>query len=89
MLKTSDKVTVNWLKVSADQIWESKIIPKDWKRQIVIPIHKNDSKPLSQNYRGISLTRRVFGREVQTDCKIWSTGREPHVDSTFQKNQSA
>ena len=55
MLKIDDEVTVNWLKVIADQIWESEVIPKDWKCQIVIPIHNNGSKSLSQNYRGISL----------------------------------
>ena len=31
MLKIGDEVTVNWLKVIADQIRESEVIPKDWK----------------------------------------------------------
>ena len=66
-LKIGDEVTVNWLKVIADQIWESEVIPKDWKCQIVIPIHKNGSKSLCQNYRGIALlcvASKVFGRAV-------------------------
>ena len=68
MLKIGDEVTVNWLKVIADLIWESKVIPKDWKCQIVIPIHKNGSKSLCQNYRGISLlcvASKVFGLAEQ------------------------
>ena len=67
MLKIDDEVTVNWLKVIADQIWESEVIPKDWKCQIVIQIHKNGSKSLCQNYRGISLlcvASKVFGRAL-------------------------
>ena len=67
MLKIGDEVTFNWLKVIAGQIWESEVIPKNYKCQIVIPIHKNGPKSLCQNYRGISLlcvASKVFGRAV-------------------------
>ena len=80
MLKIGDEVSVNWLKVIADQIWESEVIPKDWKCQIVIPIHKNGSKSLCQNYRGIFLlcvASKVFGRAVLNRLQDKSTEGEP------------
>ena len=37
------------------QIWEDEIFPLDWKRAIIVPIHKKKDKLDCNNYRGISL----------------------------------
>ena len=67
LLKIGAETTANWLKVIFDAIWDSDIIPKDWHRQIIIPIYKNGSRSLCQSYRGISLLRetsKIFSRAI-------------------------
>ena len=67
MLQIGAEVTASWLKVITDSIWETETIPKDWQRQIIIPIHKKGSVSLCQNYRRISLlcvASKIFGRAV-------------------------
>jgi len=58
------------------QIWEDGEIPEDWRKGIVVPIHKKGDPGLPSNYRGISLLctaykiyaeliRRRLEREVE------------------------
>jgi len=35
--------------------WETEEVPRDWRRSIIIPIHKKQDKLDCSNYRGISL----------------------------------
>ena len=37
------------------RVWDTETIPNDWKRAIIIPIHKKKDKMVCDNYRGISL----------------------------------
>ena len=37
------------------EIWEDEIFPADWKRALIVPIHKKKDKLDCNNYRGISL----------------------------------
>ena len=65
MLKAGTEVSVGWLKVISDKIWETETIPKDWKSQVIVPIHKHCSRSRCENYRGIALlyvANKVFGR---------------------------
>ena len=67
MLQIGAEVMASWLKVITDSIWKTETIPKDWQRQIIIPIHKKGSVSLYQNYRRISflcVASKVFGRAV-------------------------
>ena len=36
-------------------VWETEEVPRDWRRSIVIPIHKKQDKLDCSNYRGITL----------------------------------
>ena len=56
MLKIGDEVTVNWLKVIADQIWESEVISKDWKYQILIPQASKTIKIIATTTTAIATT---------------------------------
>ena len=38
-----------------NKIWEGDEVPIDWKRAVIIPIHKKKNKLDCNNYRGISL----------------------------------
>ena len=67
MLKTGAEVSVDCLKVISDKIWETETIPKDWKNQVLVPIHKHGSRSRCENYRVIALlcvANKVFGRAV-------------------------
>ena len=37
------------------KIWVEEQLPEEWKRSVIIPIHKKKDKHLCDNYRGISL----------------------------------
>jgi len=46
-------------------IWEEEQIPSDWKRAIIVPIHKKKDKMECNNYRGVSLlchSSKIFSR---------------------------
>ena len=67
MLKAGAEVTVEWLEVIMEKIWETESIPRDWTNQIIIPIHKHGSRSRCENYRGISLlcvASKIFGKAV-------------------------
>ena len=67
LLKAGAEVSVDWLKVFSEKIWETETIPKDWKNQVIVPIHKQGSRSRCENYRGIALlcvANKVFGKAV-------------------------
>ena len=57
-------------------IWDEEVVPKDWVRQVVVPIHKKGSKLVCDNYRGISL-QRVPGKVL---CKVLQRRLSTKVD---------
>ena len=41
-------------------IWNKEELPEDWKKLIVVPIHKKGDKTYCNNYRGISLLPTTY-----------------------------
>ena len=77
--KIGNEVTVEWIKVLADKIWETESIPRDWKTQVIVPLLKTGQKSLCNNYRGISLlcvVSKVFTKALSKriqkllDCQL-------------------
>ena len=67
MLKAGAEVSVDWLKMISDKIWETETISKDWKNQVIVPINKQGFRSQCKNYRGIALlcvANKIFGRAV-------------------------
>ena len=60
------------------------MVPKDWVRQVVVPIHKKGSKLLCDNYRGISLLS-VPGKVM---CKVLQNRLSTKVDEYLMESQS-
>ena len=55
LLKAGGEVTVKWLQRIYSMVWRTGVVPRDWRRAVIVPIHKKGSKKLCKNYRGISL----------------------------------
>ena len=65
-------------------IWDEEVVPKEWVRQVVVPIHKKGSKLLCDNYRGISLLS-VPGKVM---CKVLQNRLSTKVDEYLMESQS-
>lgn len=42
------------------EIWERKEMPKEWNREIIVPLHKKDDQLQCDNYRGITLLNVTY-----------------------------
>ena len=55
LLKAGGEVTVKWLQEIYSMVWRTDVVPRDWRRAVIVPIHKKGSRKLCKNYRGVSL----------------------------------
>ena len=72
MLSLGGEVTIRWLKSIFDTIWATESVPEDWRSQILVPLHKKDSCPSCDNYRGIALLSvpgKVFAKAILNRLK--------------------
>ena len=49
MLKAGE-VTVQWLTAIFNEVWRTGVTPKEWRRAIIIPVHKKGSRRVCKNY---------------------------------------
>jgi hypothetical protein len=64
-------------------LWEHESILKDWKRQILVPLHKKGSRNVCDNYRGIallSIPSKVFATAILNRLK-------PRAEMLLRENQ--
>ena len=54
LLKAGGRVTVKWLQEIYSMVWRTGVVPRDWRRAIIVPIHDKGSKKLCKNYRGLA-----------------------------------
>ena len=40
VLKLGSMESVKWMKALADRIWAEEAIPEDWRKQLIVPLHK-------------------------------------------------
>ena len=59
------------------------MVPKDWVKQVVVPIHKKGSKLCCDNHRGISLLS-VPGKGL---CKVLQRRLSTKVDEYLMESQ--
>ena len=48
-------VVAEWLHKVIELTWEKGKVAEDWKKAVIVPLHKKGSKMVCSNYRGISL----------------------------------
>ena len=82
MLKAGGEVEVEWLHRVVNRAWKSGMVPDDWRKALVVPVHKKGSKLHCKNCRGISLLSipgKVYANAnaVEAHCSvtdgIWGT----------------
>ena len=91
MLKAGDSVVVKWLHRIVNIAWATGEVPEDWKRAVIIPLHKKGSKAMCSNYRGISLLSvpgKVYARIVDNRVKQKTEGMILEVQGGFRKGRS-
>ena len=83
ILKLGGTESVHWLKTIADGIWRTEVVPSEWTKQRLIPIHKKGSHTTCDNYRGItllSIPSKIFSRAILN----WL---QPCTDLFLRQNQ--
>ena len=55
MLKAGGRAVAEWLQAIINLMWTKEEVPADWKKAVIVPIHKKGNKMLCSNYRGIRL----------------------------------
>ena len=49
------EVMIDWLLEILQEVWRTKQLPSEWKKLILVPVHKKKDRKVCDNYRGISL----------------------------------
>jgi len=62
-------------------IWRKGMIPKDWRKSIIVPLYKREDKEKVGNYRGISLLCTVY--------KIYAEVLRNRLESEAEEKDSA
>ena len=60
LLKHGGTCLTNAVHVLLLKIWNDEVIPEDWRKSIICPIHKKGDKLKCENYRGISLVCTAY-----------------------------
>lgn len=68
MLKKGGPIITKWMKEIVQQAWNTEQIPKDWEKNIIVPIHKKGDTTNRDNYRAICLSSvalKIYTRIVE------------------------
>lgn len=63
-----------WLPIICNEAWEKEIIPKDWKNNLILPIHNKGRHTKSENYREIclfSVGYKFYTRIIEITKKVY------------------
>ena len=55
MLKAGGSAVAEWLHTIINPIWTTGEVPAEWKKVVIVPIHKKGNKMICSNYRRINL----------------------------------
>ena len=90
-LRLGGAVTVRWLKTLFDYIWSYEVVPADWRKQVIIPVHKKGSRADCDNYRGIallSIPSKVFAKVILNRLKPWAEAHLRESQCGFRSGRS-
>ena len=91
MLKAGGEVTVRWMHSIVTVAWKAGSVPEDWRKALVIPVHKKGSKMQCTNYRGISLLSipgKVYARILDYKVRDITEAKVLEEQGAFRKKRS-
>jgi hypothetical protein len=60
MIQAGSKILLSAIHKLTNSVWNKEEFPVQWKKSIIVPIHKKGDKTDCNNYRGISLLSTSF-----------------------------
>ena len=91
MLKAGGEVVVEWLHRIMNRAWMSSMVPDDWRKALVVPVHKKGSKVQCKNYRGISLLSipgKVYAKILDKRMRDITEEKILEEQGAFRKRRS-
>ena len=91
MLKAGRTVVVKWLHRIMSLAWENGQVPEDWRRAVIVPVHKKGSKVKCENYRGISLLSipsKAYARILDERIRSVTESKVLEAQGGFRKGRS-
>lgn len=75
------------------QIWKKGNLPDDWKKSVIVPLHKRGKQDEANNYRGISLlcmAYKIYTEVIRSKLEmgVEENGLLPDFQSGFRKRKS-
>ena len=55
LLKNGGDAMIDWLLEILQEVWKTKQVPSEWKKAVLVPLHKKKDRKTCDNYRSISL----------------------------------
>ena len=83
LLKYGGKDVIEWIFELLTEIWRERKVPNDWKKSVLVPLHKKKDQTVCDNYRGISLLS-VPGKVF---CLVLLNRLEHIIDPQLQETQ--
>ena len=90
LLKAGGEVSVKWLQEIYNMVWRTGVVPRDWRRAVIVPIHKKGSRKLCKNYRGISLLSipgKVFASILNNRVRMVTEDKVMEEQAGFRRGR--
>ena len=84
MLKAGGRTIITWVYRVVLSVWRSERVPEDWRKAVIVPLHKKNDQSICENWRGISLLS-VAGKVF---TNILLTRLVSITDSKISENQA-
>ena len=83
ILRLGAESVVQLLKHLADRVWCEEAVPKVWKKSLLVPLHKEGTRTVCDNYRGISL----LSIPSKVICRTILNRVKPRVELQLRESQ--
>ena len=92
MVKTGGEPAVRWMTELCRMEWRCGKVPAEWRKAIIVPLHKKGSKLDCQNYRGIrllSVPGKVYAKTLNERVKRIISGRIMELQGGSEREEAA
>ena len=91
MIKAGGEMAVRWMHSIVNVAWKAGSVPEDWRKFLVIPVHKKGSKVQCTNCCGISLLSipgKVYARILDNKVRGITEAKILEEQGAFRKQKS-